>query len=72
MCLGAIYWARPAGIFFAGTREDAAMAGFDDEVFYSEIEKPNEQRELKLVGLLRDEAQQVFKAWNEKPDKIKY
>jgi len=24
MCLGAIYWARPEKIVFAGTREDAA------------------------------------------------
>ena len=72
MCLGAIYWARPAAIFFAGTREDAALAGFDDEVFYNEIEKPNEERRLKLVGLLRNEAQKVFKAWVEKPDKIEY
>jgi tRNA(Arg) A34 adenosine deaminase TadA len=39
MCLGAIYWARPAGMFFAATREDAAAAGFDDELFYDELEK---------------------------------
>lgn len=72
MCLGAIYWARPAAIFFAGTREDAAAAGFDDDVFYTELEKPNEERQLKLVNLLRDEAAQVFDAWNEKADKIEY
>ncbi|HEY2866329.1 MAG TPA: nucleoside deaminase, partial [Pyrinomonadaceae bacterium] len=45
MCLGAIYWARPAAIYFAGTREDAAAAGFDDEIFYDEIERPNEERQ---------------------------
>ncbi|MEP7149132.1 MAG: nucleoside deaminase, partial [Acidobacteriota bacterium] len=45
MCFGAIYWARPKGIFIAATREDAAAAGFDDEVFYSELEKPNDQRQ---------------------------
>ena len=28
MCLGAIYWARPAQMFFACTREDAAAIGF--------------------------------------------
>src|SRR5271154_5945975 len=26
MCLGAIYWARPARVFFAGTAADAATA----------------------------------------------
>ena len=30
MCLGAIYWARPARVFFAATHDDAAAAGFDD------------------------------------------
>ena len=72
MCLGAIYWARPSGIFFAGTREDAAAAGFDDELFYREIEKPNSDRQLKMVSLLREEAQKLFQNWTEKPDKTRY
>jgi guanine deaminase len=72
MCLGAIYWARPARIFVAATRDDAAAAGFDDEHFYSEIEKPNEKRQLKMESLLREESQQVFQHWVEKPDKIEY
>lgn len=72
MCLGAIYWARPAGIFYAGTREDAAAAGFDDELFYSELEKPNDERQLKMVGLLHEDAVRVFKNWTEKPDKTEY
>lgn len=72
MCLGAIYWARPAAIFYAGTQEDAAAAGFDDERFYGEMAKPNEERELKMVSLLREEAQRVFGEWVAKPDKTEY
>ncbi|HVF30960.1 MAG TPA: nucleoside deaminase [Pyrinomonadaceae bacterium] len=72
MCLGAIYWARPEEIFVAGTRDDAAAAGFDDELFYSEIEKPNDDRQLKMQWLLRDESQTVFKRWVEKADKVEY
>lgn len=72
MCLGAIYWARPAGIFFAGTREDAAAAGFDDKLFYDEFEKPNENRHLKMANLLRGEAQKLFYNWTEKTDKTIY
>ncbi|MGH9819502.1 MAG: nucleoside deaminase, partial [Pyrinomonadaceae bacterium] len=72
MCLGAIYWARPAGIFFAGTREDAAAAGFDDKLFYDELEKVNDERQLKMVNLLREEAQKLFRSWTEKPDKTEY
>ena len=72
MCLGAIYWARPAAIFFAGTREDAAAAGFDDELFYDELDRPNEERQLRLQPLLRDEAQSVFESWIKKADKVEY
>ena len=72
MCLGAIYWARPAKIFFACTREDAAVIGFDDDFIYQELEKANEQRELVLVSMMRDEALEVFKSWAAKPDKIEY
>ena len=72
MCLGAIYWARPAGIFFAGTREDAAAAGFDDELFYDELDKPNDERQLKMVGLMREGSQEVFREWTAKADKIEY
>src|SRR6266481_8934202 len=37
MCLGAIYWSRPAKVYFASTRKDAAEAGFDDDFIYHEI-----------------------------------
>jgi tRNA(Arg) A34 adenosine deaminase TadA len=72
MCLGAIYWARPMAIYFAGTREDAAAAGFDDALFYDELDRPNDERQLKLQPMLRDEAQKVFDAWNRKTDKVEY
>jgi tRNA(Arg) A34 adenosine deaminase TadA len=72
MCLGAIYWSRPARIFVAATREDAAAAGFDDELFYTELEKPNDERQLKMETLLREESKVVFKRWVEKPDKVEY
>src|ERR1700732_1246608 len=41
MCLGALYWARPARIFFAATKDDAAAAGFDDSLIYREIQVPS-------------------------------
>ena len=72
MCLGAIYWARPSALYIAGTREDAAEAGFDDEYFYNELEKPNDERDIKMQSLLREESQAVFRRWIEKPDKVEY
>ena len=72
MCLGAIYWARPARVFYAATREDAAKVGFDDQFIYEEIEKNFEQRRMKLVNVLRDEGLRVFENWTNKTDKTKY
>jgi tRNA(Arg) A34 adenosine deaminase TadA len=72
MCLGAIYWARPEKVYFAGTRDDAADAGFDDEMIYEEIGKNVEDRRLPIVNLLREEAQALFENWKSKPDKIEY
>ncbi len=72
MCLGAIYWARPARVFYAATREDAANIGFDDQFIYEEIEKNFEHRQMKLVNLLRGEGLTVFENWENKSNKTKY
>ena len=72
MCLGAIYWARLARIFFAGTRADAAAAGFDDSVIYSELQAPLSERRIAMIPLMRRQAQRAFQAWRAKPDRIVY
>ena len=72
MCLGAIYWARPARVFYACNRDDAALIGFDDDFIYGELEKSNAEREMVAVELMRDEALEVFRRWATKPDKIEY
>ena len=63
MCLGAIYWARPERVFYAGTAEDAAAAGFDDAFIYGELRHPPAARHLPMTQLLRDEALAIFSAW---------
>ena len=72
MCLGAIYWARPDRVYFAGTRDDAANAGFDDEFIYEEISKDIGERRLPVINLLREEAQALFENWKNKADKTEY
>ncbi len=72
MCLGAIYWARPAKVFYACTREDAAAVGFDDDFIYRELGKANDEREMVLINILRDEGLALFQNWSGKPDKIEY
>jgi len=72
MCLGAIYWARPARIYYGCTAQDAARSGFDDSFIYAELGLPAQGRRIPLVPLLRDEALAAFRAWDEKPDKKPY
>lgn len=72
MCLGAIYWARPSRIFYAGTARDAAAAGFDDAFIYDEIALPHGRRRIPMAGLLREEGIGIFNAWVAKTDKAAY
>ena len=72
MCLGAIYWARLDKIYFAANRSDAAAIGFDDSFFYEELSKNFEQRNIKMVQLLREKALVPFNEWTNLPNKIPY
>lgn len=72
MCLGAIYWARLDCVYFAGNAADASQAGFDDSLIYREIIKPPAQRTIPMVQMMREEALAAFRAWQAKPDKVRY
>ena len=72
MCLGAIYWARPARVFYAGVAADAANAGFDDAFIYEELRRPPESRRIPMTQLMREEALAIFAAWKQLANKIQY
>ena len=72
MCLGAIYWARLKKVYFANNKNDAKDIGFDDSFIYDEFAKPCEERKLPSEVMLRDEALEAFRLWNEKKDKVEY
>jgi len=72
MCLGAIYWARPAKIFYATTALDAAAAGFDDAFIYDEIQTPPGDRRIPMTEMQRTEALVIFQSWLAKSDKMPY
>jgi len=72
MCLGAIYWARPARVFYAATAAEAAAAGFDDAFIYRELSAPHHHRRISMDQVLHEEAQAIFQAWLAKPDKVSY
>ncbi|MGD0001146.1 MAG: nucleoside deaminase [Bryobacteraceae bacterium] len=72
MCLGAIYWARLGTLYFAGTRQDAARAGFDDSLLYEQIALPMFERRLRTVRLLDSDGAAPFEAWLRHPGRIPY
>jgi guanine deaminase len=72
MCLGAIYWARPTIIYYANNCKDAADAGFDDSMIYTEIKANLADRKIPTVEISRTEALKVFQVWKDDPDKRKY
>ena len=72
MCLGAIYWARPDVLYYAGTQADAAEAGFDDRFIYQELALPIEGRKLKMVHLAVEDALTCFDQWKAMNSKTEY
>src|SRR5947207_6849366 len=72
MCLGAIYWARPARIFYAATAADAAGAGFDDAFIYDELKIAPAGRRIPMAQLLRDDALAIFSTWKQQANKTSY
>lgn len=72
MCLGAIYWARPAKVYYACTESDAAGYGFDDSFIYREIALPSGQRRIPMQQGWREEAIVTFEEWQKKEEKIQY
>jgi guanine deaminase len=72
MCLGAIYWARLACVYFANVDADASKIGFDDSLIYREIAQPHSKRKIPMIQMMREQALEAFRAWKNKPNKIEY
>jgi guanine deaminase len=72
MCLGAIYWARIARVYFANLAADASKIGFDDSFILQEFTQPLSRRAIPMVQMMRDQALVAFRAWEERPNKIPY
>ena len=72
MCLGAIYWAHIEKMYYGNTKSDAKNIGFDDSFIYEEIALKPENRLVKTIQLLPDEAIKAFEAWKNVEDKVVY
>ncbi|MEN6603797.1 MAG: nucleoside deaminase [Bryobacteraceae bacterium] len=72
MCLGAIYWARLGAVYFAATREDAASAGFDDSLIYSEMPLDPGERKIAMRRVALPGSTAPFLAWARHAGRIPY
>jgi tRNA(Arg) A34 adenosine deaminase TadA len=72
MCLGAVYWARPEAVYYANARETAVQAGFDDHHIYEEFALPPAERRYPVKQLVIEEADEPFRRWADKSDRVEY
>ena len=72
MCLGAIFWARPARVFFAATHADAAAAGFDDTFIYQQIAVAHSKRDIPMIHLVDAQSGRPFAEWVSQPHRAEY
>ena len=73
MCLCASYWAHIKEIYYAATVEDAKKYGdFSDEDYFEEMRKSVEDRQIKMTQFMRKEAVDVWKEFQQMPDRAKY
>jgi len=72
MCMGAIYWARLARVYYANTRADAAKIGFDDSFIFDQLVVPLESRKIPMIPLMREQALAAFREWERSPNKTEY
>src|SRR5262249_7047689 len=63
MCLAASYWARVDVVYYAATRREAALAGFDDARIYEELALAEEARSLRMLRVGFALAQAPFDVW---------
>src|ERR1700720_3089759 len=66
MCLGAIYWARPERVYFAGPGGAGADAGFGDSIIYEELKCRHCARRIPFEPMMREAGLDPFREWMQK------
>ena len=72
MCLGAIYWSRLDGVFYAASQAQAAAAGFDDSLIYREAARPAAERQIPFTHMHLPNSDRPFMQWQAFADKTLY
>lgn len=71
-CAPSILHAEACAIYHAGTRHDAAAAGFDDDAIYAEVVRPIGEWLIPMQQLMREEALAAFREWKSDAGRIQY
>lgn len=74
MCLASALWARIDRVVYAADRHDAALAGFNDAVFYDYFESPAEERLMPVVREVSSKVDHAlpFDIWNRLGTRTEY
>lgn len=72
MCMSAIYWSGITEVYFANTALETAAIGFDDQLIYDELQKPRDQRQVKMTLMRDDASRDAFTAWENFEQKVPY
>lgn len=74
MCFGAIHWAKITKIYTGCTAKDAESIGFSDKFIYDVIRDitPENERQVEIEQLDREDCLLAFRVWQQKEDKIGY
>lgn len=72
MCLAAIHWAGIRKLIFGADRHDSAVGGFDDELIYRLMDGSADSPLLHPEIVDREPCADLFRRWNDKPDRVMY
>ena len=71
MCYATAYWAGIRNVFYAASWSDYNDL-FSDEAINHDMQRPKDQREIKLTQILKCEACNVWDEFRELPDGARY
>ena len=71
MCYATAYWAGIRNVFYAASWSDYNDL-FSDEAINNDMQKPQDQRDIKLTQILKCEACKVWDEFRKLPDGARY
>lgn len=72
MCLAAALWAKITTIYYGADRKDAAEIGFEDDELYEIVSGNIKNSTLKIEQLDRTDCLDVFKLYENDPNRVPY